>query len=70
MRQGGGRKGLPRSFLNRFTKVYLDTLHQDDYLFIVSALHPRIPRGMSLCRSHALPSVFFSGNEDDYVSFA
>ncbi|KAJ9190362.1 hypothetical protein P3X46_001577 [Hevea brasiliensis] len=42
--QGGGRKGLPRSFLNRFTKVYIDELVEDDYLFISSSLYPSIPR--------------------------
>uniref|UniRef100_A0A2P2MUR2 Midasin n=1 Tax=Rhizophora mucronata TaxID=61149 RepID=A0A2P2MUR2_RHIMU len=42
--QGGGRKGLPRSFLNRFTKVYIDELAEDDYLFISSSLYPSIPR--------------------------
>ncbi|KAI3655760.1 hypothetical protein MP638_001251, partial [Amoeboaphelidium occidentale] len=28
--QGGGRKGLPLSFVNRFTKVYVDPLKRDD----------------------------------------
>ncbi|KAG8656474.1 hypothetical protein MANES_04G142500v8 [Manihot esculenta] len=42
--QGGGRKGLPRSFLNRFTKVYIDELVEDDYLFISSSLYPSIPK--------------------------
>ncbi|XP_057850180.2 midasin isoform X2 [Cryptomeria japonica] len=42
--QGGGRKGLPKSFLNRFTKVFVDALHEDDFLFISSALYPSIPR--------------------------
>ncbi|KAJ7963223.1 Midasin [Quillaja saponaria] len=42
--QGGGRKGLPKSFLNRFTKVYIDELVEDDYLFICSSLYPSIPR--------------------------
>ncbi|CAN0582223.1 unnamed protein product, partial [Ectocarpus sp. 12 AP-2014] len=32
--QGGGRKGLPRSFLSRFTKVYVDPLTPDDLLYI------------------------------------
>ncbi|XP_022715201.1 midasin isoform X4 [Durio zibethinus] len=41
--QGGGRKGLPKSFLNRFTKVYIDELVEDDYLFICSSLYPSIP---------------------------
>ncbi|XP_052182550.1 midasin isoform X2 [Diospyros lotus] len=42
--QGGGRKGLPKSFLNRFTKVYVDELVEDDYLFICSSIYPSIPR--------------------------
>ncbi|XP_031485697.1 midasin isoform X2 [Nymphaea colorata] len=42
--QGGGRKGLPRSFLNRFTKVYVEELGVDDYFFICNSLFPSIPR--------------------------
>ncbi|KAJ8774196.1 hypothetical protein K2173_009627 [Erythroxylum novogranatense] len=42
--QGGGRKGLPKSFLNRFTKVYVDELSENDYLFICRSLYPAIPR--------------------------
>ena len=34
MRQGGGRKGLPKSFLNRFTKVYMHTLEASDLIDI------------------------------------
>jgi midasin len=34
--QGGGRKGLPKSFLNRFLKVYMDPLTQNDLLDILS----------------------------------
>ncbi len=34
--QGGGRKGLPKSFLNRFSKVYIDQMTRDDLLFIAS----------------------------------
>ncbi|XP_045787692.1 midasin-like [Trifolium pratense] len=41
--QGGGRKGLPRSFLNRFTKVYVDELLEDDYLSICKSKFPNIP---------------------------
>ncbi|KAL4625562.1 hypothetical protein ACB092_05G035400 [Castanea dentata] len=44
--QGGGRKGLPKSFLNRFTKVYVDELAEGDYLFICSSLYPSIPRSI------------------------
>eukprot|EP00899_Mesostigma_viride_P010035 jgi/Mesvir1/19032/Mv12798-RA.1 len=43
VQQGGGRKGLPRSFLNRFTKVFLDELTPADLLHIVSALYAGIP---------------------------
>ena len=36
LQEGGGRKGLPRSFLNRFTKVYVDSLLQSDLVFIAA----------------------------------
>lgn len=35
LRQGGGRKGLPQSFLNRFTKVYLRKLKESDLLHVI-----------------------------------
>lgn len=41
--EGGGRKGLPRSFLNRFTRVTVELLHREDLLFIAGSLHPRVP---------------------------
>ncbi|XP_051115352.1 midasin [Andrographis paniculata] len=44
--QGGGRKGLPKSFLNRFTKVYVDELVDEDYLSICSSLFPSIERSL------------------------
>ncbi|KAI5981722.1 midasin [Pisolithus albus] len=34
LHQGGGRKGLPRSFLDRFTKVYVEELTAEDLLII------------------------------------
>ncbi|PVG02175.1 P-loop containing nucleoside triphosphate hydrolase protein [Serendipita vermifera] len=40
VQQGGGRKGLPKSFVNRFTKVYLDDLNANDLLIIANRLHP------------------------------
>ncbi|KAL3824480.1 hypothetical protein ACJIZ3_020509 [Penstemon smallii] len=46
--QGGGRKGLPKSFLNRFTKVYVDELVDEDYLSICSSLFPSIERPLLL----------------------
>lgn len=40
LQQGGGRKGLPKSFLNRFTKVYLQEQTADDLLIICQQLYP------------------------------
>lgn len=37
LRQGGGRKGLPQSFLNRFTKVYLRKLDSNDLCHVIHA---------------------------------
>lgn len=44
--QGGGRKGLPKSFLNRFTKVYLDAFSTSDLNFIANTLFPELGSGM------------------------
>ena len=38
MQQGGGRRGLPASFLNRFTKVQLDVLSREDLLCVGRAV--------------------------------
>ena len=43
MRQGGGRKGLPESFLNRFTSVYVDQLTDNDMIHILSTRNTEIP---------------------------
>ncbi|KAJ1768723.1 AAA ATPase midasin, partial [Coemansia sp. RSA 1843] len=37
--QGGGRKGLPRSFVNRFTQVYMDELTRNDLLTICNTIY-------------------------------
>jgi len=42
LQQGGGRKGLPKSFVNRFTQVYVEQLDADDLLFICSHLFPTV----------------------------
>jgi len=42
LHQGGGRKGLPASFLNRFTSVRVEELNADDLLFIALAAYPDI----------------------------
>jgi midasin len=40
--QGGGRKGLPASFVNRFTVVYADIFRPEDLLIICKQVFPRI----------------------------
>ena len=40
LHQGGGRKGLPASFVNRFTVVYADVLKPEDLLQISSDIYP------------------------------
>lgn len=42
--QGGGRKGLPASFLNRFTVVHVEALHKDDLNLIATQLHPSVSK--------------------------
>ena len=41
-RHGGGRKGLPASFVNRFTVVYADRFTGTDLLTICSQLYPNV----------------------------
>jgi midasin len=41
--QGGGRKGLPKSFLNRFTKVYVEALCDIDLRSIVCTKFSTLP---------------------------
>lgn len=41
--QGGGRKGLPKSFLNRFTRVYVQELSPEDLRIICAHLYPDFP---------------------------
>ena len=40
--QGGGRKGLPKSFVNRFSVVYVDSLTEEDMCIIGIHLFPSI----------------------------
>lgn len=42
--QGGGRKGLPKSFVNRFTVVYVDILKPDDLTMISHQIFPNVPK--------------------------
>uniref|UniRef100_A0A4W3JQN7 Midasin n=1 Tax=Callorhinchus milii TaxID=7868 RepID=A0A4W3JQN7_CALMI len=45
-RQGGGRKGLPKSFLNRFTQVYVDQLPTADMEYIADTIFPAIGKNI------------------------
>lgn len=45
--QGGGRKGLPKSFVNRFSVVYINVLTADDLLLIAKQLYPNIASDVS-----------------------
>lgn len=42
LNQGGARRGLPKSFLNRFTQVYVDTLSYEDLKIIAHAQFPKL----------------------------
>ncbi|XP_077950103.1 midasin isoform X1 [Gasterosteus aculeatus] len=42
--QGGGRKGLPKSFLNRFTQVFVDQLTSKDMEFIGDSIFASIDK--------------------------
>ena len=45
--QGGGRKGLPVSFVNRFTVVYADAYTEADMLSITSHVYPDVSQEIS-----------------------
>ncbi|CBH08836.1 hypothetical protein, conserved [Trypanosoma brucei gambiense DAL972] len=47
--EGGGRKGLPRSFLNRFTRVRIEPFDVEDLMRIVVAVAPGIGEA-TLCK--------------------
>ena len=44
--EGGGRKGLPRSFLNRFTKVWCYPLQETDLCTICLSVFPSMPQSI------------------------
>jgi midasin len=57
VQEGGGRKGLPKSFLNRFARVYVELLGTQDLLFIAGVwkqkmrdLNEHVEFKMLLCR--------------------
>ncbi|KAJ0116412.1 ATPase [Diaporthe amygdali] len=44
--QGGGRKGLPSSFVNRFIVVYADVFTEQDLMLIAGKRYPNVPAGI------------------------
>lgn len=42
--QGGARKGLPKSFLNRFTQVHVEALSPADLEFILTMMYGKLPQ--------------------------
>lgn len=44
LKQGGARRGLPVSFLNRFTQVYIDTLTKNDLIYIVDSQYSTLDK--------------------------
>ncbi|VDP20601.1 unnamed protein product [Soboliphyme baturini] len=46
--QGASRKGLPQSFLNRFSTVFVEELTVDDQAWILSKLYPSIDHDVLL----------------------
>lgn len=59
LNQGGARKGLPQSFLNRFTQVYMETLTSDDLEYICQSLFPHLPANLikSMVNFNQLASI-------------
>ncbi|KAF8758346.1 ATPase [Rhizoctonia solani] len=45
--QGGGRKGLPKSFVNRFTKVFVEALSRDDLQAICGLIDSDLGSGLA-----------------------
>ncbi|TDH69545.1 hypothetical protein CCR75_002271 [Bremia lactucae] len=67
LRQGGGRKGLPKSFLNRFTRVFVEALREQDLFQITSSMYPML---RSLPGSGSNDSAKVNGNLlDRIISF-
>lgn len=58
--EGGGRRGLPKSFLNRFTRVQIETPEQGDILAIVKAMNPIILEEVAQCIVATLEDVNIS----------
>ncbi|XP_043500763.1 midasin [Polistes fuscatus] len=42
LKQGGARRGLPKSFLNRFSQVFIDSLTESDLMLILNVQFPEL----------------------------
>lgn len=62
LKQGGGRKGLPQSFLNRFTKVYLRKLTTEDLLHVVEGKYQTNFENLKQDFMETLPNINNGGN--------
>ena len=67
LHQGGGRKGLPKSFVNRFTKVYIQELTLGDLHVVSSQLFPEIDE--SILRAMILFNVQLNEKVSNQRSF-
>ena len=62
--QGGGRKGLPASFVNRFTVVYADTFTPTDLLTICQQNFPDYPSNEIKILTECVSSVHLALQQD------
>ncbi|XP_076758301.1 midasin [Xylocopa sonorina] len=46
LRQGGGRRGLPKSFLNRFTQVFVNAFDEEDLQIILNTQFSNLPEDL------------------------
>ena len=54
LQEGGGRRGLPKSFLNRFTRVHIELLQPADLAFIAGAARSRRGAWLLICHQHVM----------------
>ena len=54
LQEGGGRKGLPKSFLNRFSRVHIQLLQSQDLLFIAGEASQLARSCTAACKAHLL----------------
>lgn len=62
--QGGGRKGLPKSFLNRFSRIQILALTSEDYLSVITELHPTVADSDKLVRFNEIVREYLGDTWD------